>query len=405
MTGSDWIAYVGAFKFPEGEPASRRVYGIASALVAANYDVVVGSGDAEPLKLTALHQSANGRLLSYIGLSERPPKSASDTRKVAQWLIELGKRTVNWLDQQSTKPKAVIFYGASATMMFRLQSWCRKYGVSFVADVVDWHHPSTFSGGGWVSPFNISDKICKRFLASRADGIIAISSYLESYYGSRNCPSIRIPTLLDLAKFEVADSRQSYLNANLKLAYTGSPGAGKRAKDLINNVVEAVLLLNSRQLKIRFLIAGPTAQEIIDLPALRSRHISTLPPCLSALGWQSAEQSLNVVKSADFMPLLRPLTRVSAAGFPTKVAESLALGTPVVCNLTSDLGQYVHDGVEGLVCRDHSVEAFTEAIERALALSPTQYAKMRIAARTMAEQSFDYRAYAKPLRYFLEKID
>ena len=62
------------------------------------------------------------------------------------------------------------------------------------------------------------------------------------------------------------------------------------------------------------------------------------------------------------------------------------------------------DGVEGLVCPDNTVESFIEAIQRAFALSPEQYAKMRIAARDRAEESIDYRGYVKPLRHFLEMI-
>jgi hypothetical protein len=82
----------------------------------------------------------------------------------------------------------------------------------------------------------------------------------------------------------------------------------------------------------------------------------------------------------------------------------MALGTPLICNITSDLGYYIHDGVEGLICRDHSVEAFKESLEHALVLTPAQRDNMRIAARVQAEHSFDHKLYAQPLRRFLESM-
>jgi len=102
--------------------------------------------------------------------------------------------------------------------------------------------------------------------------------------------------------------------------------------------------------------------------------------------------------------LLRPPARYAQAGFPTKVVESLALGTPVICNLTSDLGNYIHDGAEGIVCADYQPEDLVAALERALALSVEQRAAMRAAARARAEAAFDYRQYAAPLADFLARI-
>lgn len=402
MVNREWIAYVGKFPFPNGNASSRRVYGVASALVETGYDVVVLSENTEPSEPCVVYGRKGKGTLSYIGLSERLPKAASTIRKAYRYLIAVGERKVRWMDEQPTKPSYVIYYGSSSAFMLRLMLWCRKNNIALIVDVVEWRDASHMVGGGFFSPLNISDKICMRILNHRADGVIAISSYLEKFYLNRKSHVIRVPTLLDTTRIIATRSNTIIAKTQLTLAYTGE--SGKRKKDLLNNVIEALFRLNSVGKDVHFIMAGPTPQAILCFPALQSRGISSLPSWIEALGWQTSDRALEIVKNADFMPLLRPLNRVSEAGFPTKFAESMALGTPVICNLTSDLGQYVHDGVEGLVCRDHSVEAFTEAIERALALSPKQYAEMCIAARAMAEQSFDYRAYAKLLRRFLERI-
>ena len=186
----------------------------------------------------------------------------------------------------------------------------------------------------------------------------------------------------------------------LSLAYAGTPGK----KDLINNVIEAMLRLDPSGKRVHLTLAGSLEEEILNLPALRGREVSELPDCIEVLGHIPHEKALELIGRADFLPLLRANQRYAQAGFPTKVVESLALGTPVICNLTSDLGEYIHDGVEGIVCADYSTDAFAAALERALALTPQQRTEMRKAAREQAERSFDYRVYADSLLSFLNEM-
>jgi glycosyltransferase involved in cell wall biosynthesis len=122
------------------------------------------------------------------------------------------------------------------------------------------------------------------------------------------------------------------------------------------------------------------------------------------LGRIPQERVRDAYLAADFSVLLREPVRYAHAGFPTKVPESLAAGVPVICNLTSDLGEHVHDGVEGLVCEGPSPSAFAAALRRAIDLPPTRRAAMRRAARAEAERSFDYRVYIDALARFFAEV-
>jgi glycosyltransferase involved in cell wall biosynthesis len=400
MTQLNWIAYVGPFKFPHGQAGSQRVHGIARSLVTAGYDVVIGSGESAPVAPVMMeHKEGQGRL-SYLGLGELPQASASVIAKSIRWFVTLGERTVQWLDNQSIKPSHVIIYAAHASMVFRILKWCRRNGVSLIIDVVEWYDSWQVLGGPF-SPFNISSKTALHILNPKSNGIIAISSYLTAYYQSRGCQALRIPPTINIEDFTFEIPDDLYSRQLITLAYTGIPGK----KDRINNVIEALLQLDPEGKRVRFFIAGPNIRDILSLSSLRSRGISELPACIQVFGPQPHEKALELVQKADFMPLLRPDQRYAQAGFPTKVTESMAMGTPLICNLTSDLGEYISDGVEGFVCYDHSVEAFTEALERALIQTPQKRLEMRQAARKRAELSFDYRLYSVELARFLsEKI-
>jgi len=395
---SDWVAYVGPFMFPTGQAGSRRVYGVASSLVQAGYHVVVGSGEPLP-KTRVIHHNKKGGSLSYLGLSEIPDDNLSKVGKITKWLIMLGDQTIKWLDAQNPKPTHVILYGSHSSFIIRLLSWCRRHQVALILDLVEWYDPSHVSGG-ILGPINVSTQLALRMLNTKSDGVIAISTYLENYYRKHKCNTLRVPVTLDTKKITANTSRRRNPLQPITLAYTGVPGK----KDLINEVIEAILQLDQTGQRLQLIMAGPQEREILQLPAFRSRGYSLLPDSIKTVGQKSHQKALKLVENADFMPLLRPLQRFAQAGFPTKVAESLAVGTPVICNITSDLGDYIHDGKEGLICQDYSVDAFKIALERVLSLSSAQISEMRRAARVQAEQSFDYRVYAQPLARFFEEV-
>lgn len=397
MTQTNWIAYVGPFKFPYGQAASQRVHGIARSLSASGYHVVVGSGESSPTTPLVLEHKEGKGSVSYIGLGELPQAGASVITKSTQWVIKLGEQTVRWLDKQPTKPSHVIIYAPQAPMVFRLLKWCHRNGVSLIVDVVEWYD-SRHVLGGPLSPLNISAKTALRILNPQCDGIITISSYLKDYYQGRGCRVLNIPPTLDVNEIGTGIINSNSSKQVLTLAYAGTPGK----KDRIDNVIEALLQLDPGGNRVRLLIAGPSICDVLHLQPLRLRGFSKLPPCIEVLGAQPYKKALELVQNADFVPLLRPNLRYAQAGFPTKIPESLALGTPVICNLTSDLSSYIHDGIEGFICHDHSVAAFIEALERALKLTSHQHTEMRRAARKQAERSFDNRIYSRLLAEFLQ---
>jgi glycosyltransferase involved in cell wall biosynthesis len=252
--------------------------------------------------------------------------------------------------------------------------------------------------GGKFGLLRWNFEVAMRYYYVKAKNIIAISSYLTNYFHNKNCITVCIPPTLDVKSVKPRTS--VFRKKTLTIAYSGF--AGK--KDLINNVIESILRLDPSGIKVKINIAGSEKNTIIKLPSFKKREITRLPKCINVLGKVSHEHAMEVVRNSDFSVLLRPRMRYSEAGFPTKITESLTVGTPVICNLTSDLGHYINDGIEGLICRDHSIEAFTEALQRALSLTTTDLISMRYAARACAERSFDYRNYNVTLNNFVESI-
>lgn len=389
-----WIAYVGPFPFPWGQAGSRRMCGIARSLADAGYKVVVGGGDSLPSFETDLDEGEIKGTVRYIGLNESPSNNSSIIQKSTQVFWSWGRKTVAWLDSQKIKPTHVFVYGGSAQYMLRLLPWCRKNGIPLIADVVEWYDPRQMTGGVF-GPFNISAKLALRYLYPKCDGVVAISHLLADYYENKGCPVIRVPPTIDVAGINLSQRPFRQDDSKLTLVYAGTPGK----KDMLGNVIKAVAVEDPLGIRLKLLVIGPTLDQVKALC-----RAEDLPPCVDVLGRISQSAVTDYVRSADFSVLLREPLRFANAGFPTKFVESMANGTPVIANLTSDLGLYLRDGIEGLVCADYSAESLVFTLRRALSLSSLEIASMRKAARDQAERSFDFRVYASPLSDFLMRV-
>lgn len=384
------IIYVGDFSFPNGGAAARRILGNAMAIQEAGYKIIVGSGQ--------MHVNNSVNLLNYkeIEVYSLKERVADHLPRIMKDLIYLrmGKRTIEWLGHLPQKPAAIILYSGYSPYLLRLLPWCRKNKIPLIVDHPEWYEASCklimfFSMYYW----NI--ELAMRLLSVRAGNIISISSYLDLYYRSKSCKSLMIPPTLDT--LEIFPSPNFIFGRSIKLAYTGTPGS----KDLLNNILEAVVCLDSQGQRFILSLAGVQKDDLLQYPALAKRGYTTLPQCIRTKGIVPHSEAIDIVKESDFSVLLRKQNRVSIAGFPTKVVESMAVGTPVICNLTGDLSNYIHDGIEGVVCNGYRVEDLQFALERAHRLTKRERIEMRENARRQAKKSFDYRNYITSFQEFL----
>jgi glycosyltransferase involved in cell wall biosynthesis len=394
MSQKKWIAYVGPFPFPWGQAASRRMFGIAQSFAACGYDVVVGTGDAEPKEPELVWECEAGSV-SRIGLAELPGPGAGDLEKATRAFVSWGARTVRWLESMPS-PAFVLGYGGGAPFAGRLLRWGRHRNVPVAFDVVEWYESSHFPGGS-LNPFSISSEICMRWLYPRAEGVIAISSYLEDFYAKSVATVVRIPPTLDVRSLPESKSRSgSEPGLPYRLVYAGTPGK----KDALPLILAAVAAVDPEGTRIAMTVIGVEEKDVAAYSP---------PPKLSRgvrfLGRIPQSEVAGHVGASDFSVLLREPMRFANAGFPTKFVESLSVGTPVISNLTSDIGRYLVDGVSGVVVEGCSADALVRALERVVRLAPDELARMRTNARRVAMESFDFRAYCEDLTRFARRVE
>ena len=106
--------------------------------------------------------------------------------------------------------------------------------------------------------------------------------------------------------------------------------------------------------------------------------------------------------NCNYQIFIRPKRRSSDAGFPTKLCESMSVGTPCITNDTGDISLVLKDEKNGFIVKGNDSKAVKEVFERLVNFDSDSYRQMRMMARKDAESFFDYRNYIRDVEEFLE---
>lgn len=297
----------------------------------------------------------------------------------------------------------VFMYGIKARYFYVVNKFCKNKGAKLIADCCEWFSKSQFPF--WViSPFFWEQKIGYKYLYKKLDGIISISKFFIEFSNNNNIKTIRIPTILD-TKFNKLNKNlpkiEEYKSNKINLVYSGFIG---KNKDSLSTFIEAFIDLKELHDDYHFHIVGPTSVEIASQLKININELDNLKNIITIYGRMSREKALNYVTQADYSILLRKQTINSKAGFPTKIAESMVQGIPIICNLTSDLNLYVKDKISGIVLLSDSKEDIKEGLKKIQNISMNNYEKMSKQCLKIAEKNFDYREYIEKIKKFNKNL-
>lgn len=377
------VIYVGPYSFPNGGAAARRIYGNCISLKRAGYNVIITTGQAPENQTTK--QEYNG--IPVISLSERRHESLPKLIKHFMY-FSAGKRTISWLNKLEKKPEAIILYSGYSPYLIRLIPWAKKNKVKLFFDTVEWYDPPNIFSK-LLSPYFLNIELAMRSLLKRCDGLIVISDYLKNYYKLSAHKIIQVPPTIDCEN--TATREKTKKNGPMKFVYAGTPGK----KDSLSKILEAVLLSAAKGRSVELHIAGIKEEHLPSYLPLSGHSLEVIKKIIKCHGILEHKDALNLVRNCDYSIILRPNTRSVQAGFPTKFVESLAVGTPVIANLTSDIGRYLINGENGFICRNSSTNCLIDVIDKCF---DSDMGSMRKKSRETAENHFDAKNYASHFR-------
>jgi hypothetical protein len=381
------IAYVGPVPMTTDNASKLRIEGVCRALMAAGLPPVrIGSGDP-----VGTRGECAGGAATFEGLGEIPQASAPRLRRVAGGLT-WGAATRTWLRALAPQPHVVIAYGTHLGYLTRLLPEARRQGFALVPDVVEWYDPSHLPLGRF-GPFALANETAMRVVAPRARHVLVISSYLERWFAGHGSRVLRVPPLFPMT----ATPRPPLPDDRLTLTYAGNPGLKDRAT--LVNLLQLPTTLPGVAHRLRVHIAGPDAEAARRLLGPDAAGVAWDSPVFRWHGQVDNAAARALVAAADFVVLQRSGGRSNTAGYPSKVAESLSLGTPVMTNPTSDLGAHLTHGHDAWLLRDESPAALADAVRQLLDI-PRPVLDPELVRRT-AERLYSPAAHAAQLSAFL----
>lgn len=372
-------------KFPNGDAGAVRQYAFSKLFKLTGWEpYIIGMG------MCTNYNEEEHDSIKYI--SFRSDKNNFFSR--LKDLVSYKKRLKFFLNKNRDFYGKILVIDIPFNALLYVKKFAKKNRKRLYHDSVEWYSPEQFTYG--KLNFNyITKELYNKYWIDKNFNVIVISKYLEDHFRSRGCNTLRIPSILDV---EGIICQKNTDPEKLIIVYAGSPGK----KDYIKEIIEGINYLEEVcRRKIELRIIGATKDQIKEISGLTDEVLQTLQNVIVYKGRVPRAEVLKNLEEADFTVLMRsPKLRYAKAGFPTKVAESLACATPVICNITSDLGDFIRNGENGIIVEDCTAEAFSHAIKKVLSLTFEQRKKMYESSRKCAELYFDYKQYVDPIRHF-----
>ena len=369
--------------FPQGSAMASRIKSFCYLFKDIGYDVHVISGKLEGENVI-YNKTINEDAYSY-----EIVKSNRSYRMQSYFGNEnLTKVVDEYLKNNIVDLVFMTSLNASFVKVFNI---LKKYNKKIILEQCEWYDPSSFTLGKYDFRYlRFIKNIKKEYI--KADGIISISRLLNDYYLNNKCKTIRIPSILNIdnkpCNFETKNNK-------INLIYTGN---ASKSKELIEPILIALNSKNEYYDKFEFNIYGLNKEQLFD----KVSDKSLIKDNIIAHGNVAQDKIERILLEVDYQIFIRPNRRSSNAGFPTKLAESMAVGTPVISNDTGDICLYLKDGINGYVCKGINPQDICDVFDRII--KEQNYCEFRKNARKTAEDYFNYKEYINIMKDFIDTL-
>lgn len=287
------------------------------------------------------------------------------------------------------RPDAVIITDCLNGYAEKTARFCEKNGTVIISECTEWYERLPLScGTEALVPCSVGRRI-RSTDVKKIRRIIAVSPYLRDYYESRGCEVMLLPPVVPM-RAESVERRRDGDGFVLNLVYAGFPG---KNKDFIGPLIEAADIAVKAGARLRIDIAGPPRGGA-GVPA-EGR------PFVFEHGRLSHEEAAELVRKADFSVLLRGDTRSAKAGFSSKFAESMRLGTAVLCSRAGGADTLIEDETDGALADSCDPSAIAAKLLRLYSLGEEKIIGIRKNALEKADLYFDPDRYVRPLAEFM----
>lgn len=226
------------------------------------------------------------------------------------------------------------------------------------------------------------------------DGLLVISSNLDTYFSKYNKKRIIIPILVNVpivrdVKLITADYFEIGFFGSLVLKKEG-----------LLNCFKAIKKLNDNLIKVRLNLYGMASKKELNFinKWINSKNLKSI---IIYRGIISHKEVSSEMKKMNLLILTRPKNKQNHYGFSTKLGEYLASGVPSLITNVSDNKSYIKDGVNGYLVDDIDVELLYNKLRIIIKNYDNDKLRISINAFNTVNLHFNYKKYSQILNNFL----
>lgn len=343
--------YVGGFELPDRNAAAHRVIGIAKAIKELGHEVYFLNYS------NTINVSSWNTYFGFECYNNPKHGLVKQITDISDVLMVIQEKQID----------CVLMYNYPAIAMSRLLKWCKKASIKCYADATEWYVAVKKSPYAIIKRWDSETRMKK--LHFKTDGVIAISEFLYQYYKDK-IRTVKIPPIVDIEDDKWGGSSQKNSSCTV-FVYAGSPSAQKECLDKIVTAVEKT------KRSVLLQIIGITKEQYEIM--YETKYVGTKT---EFFGRVDHARVITLVKQANWSVIIRENNLAVKAGFPTKLVESISLGTPVITNKFSNVEDYLNANNSILCDMDLIENAINVACEKTV---------------TVDYKIFDYRNYLKEI--------
>ena len=285
------------------------------------------------------------------------------------------RRKVKTLIGGTSEGDSILLYGLQELLPLALER--QSAGVKVFHERTE--HPELFKIGGKLRDLGPEEYygLCKKL-----DGLFVISRALKSFYIGKGVDESRISIInmiVDFSRFEGVEKngKERYI------AFCGNIASND--KDGVDRLLRAFAAVSPAFPDLRLHLAGKTSDEAAGNIALM-RELG-IEDKVKLAGFLMPEQIPQFLVNASIAALCRPDSLQAEYGFPTKLGEYLASGTPVVVSSVGDIPLFLRNAENAMVVAPDDISGMADAFSFLLR-NPSKAAEIGAAGRKTALENF-----------------
>ncbi len=245
---------------------------------------------------------------------------------------------------------------------------------------------------GWQKP-------AYRFIHRYFDGRILMTENLKKFYDecAGKKPTYILNSIIDEKRFTGIKKRtvtQKYL------CYMGNM---QLAKDNVDNIIKAFSKVSSEFPDYQLWLFGTPSNEdrkVVERTILEC-HMEDKVLIKGRAGFDKVPQ---ILANASLLVTSQPITKRAQGGFPTKMAEYMMSGTPMIVTNVGEISQYVQDSVNAYIVEPCNPEAYSQKLCYILS-TPNESEQIAKRAYEYAKANFCSKPVTKKMIDFLAKLN